>query len=126
LYWSKWERKATHAAQDKAHKLGLAPAVGKKLRFTLSENETMYGYITECIVETYGDRYARKVLGYNSMEEAGDTYDCACDVAMGDDEEYNQLMENLRVNGFSTGDMHFENVGYMKDGRLVAIDFDNV
>jgi hypothetical protein len=126
LYSTKEKRKITHKEQQKAHQLGLAPAVGRKFRLTLPENnETVYGYITECVVETYGDRYARK-RGFASMIEADDEYDIACEIAIDNDEEYNQLIQNLRENGFCVYDMHFENVGYMKDGRLVAIDFDNV
>lgn len=112
----------TYELQKRAASLGLAPEVGEMVTFNL-KNRTMYGYTTQTarvIKDEYAASlgcHANEVFDHPNYEE-----DTRKNVYLIDG--YRELMEGLEENGFDTFDMHWGNVGYLDDGRLVAIDFD--
>ena len=118
LFSTEKDRDKNYDRQNLAHEHGAAPAVGEKMFVTLPDNNSYYGFITECIVETYYDRHISEFDMYKDKEYANSELE----EQMFRDDEYNNLMEILDD---TTGsfDMHCQNVGYMPDGRMVAIDF---
>lgn len=126
LFDRKHYRDKSYDAQEKAYRLDLGPHLGDKLELRLNDGEAIYGYVTECIVETYQDRFARETYGYLSGPDMTCDEDLHCDSEMENDSEYIDLMGRLGEADFCTYDMHSQNVGWMKDGRLVCIDFSHV
>jgi hypothetical protein len=109
------QRNDSYVLQEQAAELGLAPQIGDKFEFTFGDDDTRYGFITECIVETCNDRF-RPEINWNDYS----TTPWQRMYAM---QEYQDLINGLRNNGFAANDMHEANVGWLPDGRLVAIDF---
>lgn len=94
-------------AQKRAADLGLGPAVGEfwTIHLRLRPHDTMriYGYLTEI----------------------ADVLDDPGEGVLTIDEE-NDLCRRMVANGFPTWDIYGRNVGRLKDGRAVCIDFDPV
>jgi hypothetical protein len=88
----------------------------------LPDDKTYYGYITECITETFLKRHLNE-LGLESKSEldSEEYYDLLDE--MTEDEEFKNLCRDINSIGISTNDMHASNVGYLANGRLVVIDF---
>lgn len=136
-YWYS-QRKAEHTYRMNKHaaEFGLAPKVGEMIQFALptgdeGESETYHGYFVEKIEMTYKDRYYGEDDSWWAEEEDedGNTY-----LVIPRDRDNNidfpevdlpDLVEQLKEIGFSrVEDLHWENVGWMPDGRFVCIDFD--
>jgi len=111
------EYEATDAMeqQDEAYACGLAPYTGGQVfpvwcypspheaGYDWVKPEVRYAYVSEWVDPDHG---------------------CHIDVWEDDsDAEYWDLIDELRANGISTGDLHQNNVGRTSDGRLVRIDF---
>ena len=99
--------RGAYANQKRAHALGLGPAVGDEwtLRIRAGSGSTfyLYGYLTE-VAQVYRDD-GRETLS---------------------DVEFDTLTESLENAGFPTWDIYGRNVGRLKDGTPVCIDFDPV
>ena len=118
LYRDEYTRDKTYRFQDLANSVECAPRLGDKFSVVLPDDKTYYGYITECITETFLKRYLNRLgLECNSDEH----YDLLDE--MEEDEEFKTLCRDINSIGISTNDMHASNVGYLPNGRLVAIDF---
>lgn len=108
FYRNERMRDKTYDFQGRAAELGYAPILGDKVDFTTSNGGTVYGYITECVArmeerDGYGDYPSPYMM--NVMHP-----------------EYENLIEGLGEIMY-VQDMHGGNVGWMADGRMVAIDF---
>jgi hypothetical protein len=115
--------------QKRAAKLGLAPNVGEKFKFYDNEIDGYrHGYVTDCIVETWQDRWLRN-NGKDGLSESDKNYITAYESGASDeyysDQEVEALNKALYKNGFDTAssDLHWKNCGWLPDGRLVCIDF---
>ncbi len=119
-------RNKTLAFQARAAEAGLAPRVGECFELTLpfyedEEPREVFGYVTECISDTYGEYYANRMfqcsysecLHYQREEIAEQMYDSY---------EYNRLIEGINSINISNNDIHTRNVGFLRN-RLVCIDF---
>lgn len=95
--------------QKRAADLGLAPAVGEfwtiRLRLGPYDHICIYGYLTEI-----ADVIDESGYGGGTLTE----------------EEEIELGKRLEANGFPAWDIYGRNVGRLKDGRAVCIDFDPV
>jgi len=122
LYRNEYMRDKTYRFQDLAHSIGCAPSLGDKFKVVLPDDREYHGYITECISETFLKRHLNE-LGLESKSDlSSDEYYNILD-EMEDDEEFKILCEEINSIGISTNDMHASNVGYLPNGKLVAIDF---
>ena len=99
-----------YVAQKEAAKLGLGPEVGE-----FGKTQHGWGFVTE-FAESWGEREELPECYSQELERAEDE--------MYENEDYNQLLRDLRAAGFMTADMHIFNVGFTNEGKLVAIDFD--
>lgn len=122
LYDSKYVRDETYNLQFIAHSVGAAPQLGEKFEVSLPfRSGTYYGYVTECITKTYKDVFDEDYgdvdsnYSYNEINKIQDE--------MEESDEYKDLINKLKMAGIGTSDMHWANVGWMPDGRFVAIDF---
>jgi hypothetical protein len=119
-------RNKTYDFQNRAAEAGLAPRVGECFELALpfyddDEPIEVFGYVTECISETYGERMAYKI--YNcSYEECHEDEQQQIDIVFYDEYEYGKLIEEINSIGISTEDTHSLNFGYLR-GKLVCIDF---
>lgn len=119
-----------------AAQYGLAPKVGSFISFELGE-EKYYGFFMERIHTLFKDWYTEKFdRGYSWWDSC---YHVDQELNSLDFERYmvdedarfqevtiTNLTEQLMEIGFGVvSDLHYENVGWMKDGRFVCIDFDN-
>ena len=127
FYNNKEDRDKTYSRQNEAWRHGLAPRLGKKFRMTTPTGK-VYGYITE-VVETLYDRAVRNA-GYDipihkfcNHENSSIRQACYKEEEKLMDKTHDQLLKDLEDIGLYTGDMHWGNVGWLPDGRLVAIDF---
>jgi len=120
-------RNKTHDFQKKAAEVGLAPRIGQCFELTIPFNEDddepveVYGYVTECISETYGDRMAYEMYSC-SYDECTDSQQNEIEESMYRDYAYDKLIAGMCHIGITTSDIHIMNVGYLK-GKLVCIDF---
>jgi len=103
--------------QRVAHSLGFAPAVGRMFKVEWY-GCPIWGYVTECVVETWFGRhctFGREDWNCPEYDAALDNYE--------NDEDVSELRSRMMDNNYCTSDLHWHNVGYMPDGRLVCIDF---
>jgi len=119
-------RNKTYDFQNRAAGVGIAPRIGQcfELEIPFRPNDDpieVFGYVTECVSETYADRMAYKLYGipyeecsYGQSDEIHDR--------LYDDYEYKRLIEKLYDIRISNRDIHANNVGYLR-GKLVCIDF---
>lgn len=126
FYQNEAIRNKTYDFQSRCAEDGLAPRVGDLFEFSLpfNENETpisVFGYLTECIEETYGDRYAYKMFG-DSYENCSKNQQIEVDDMMFGDRKYNDLITGIYWTGISTKDIHALNIGFIGN-RLICIDF---
>jgi hypothetical protein len=108
FYDSKYIRDETYDLQKMAHAIDCAPALGEKFEVNTPRTGTIYGYVTECVVRMGSDKDENDM--YARSEE------------MKDLPEYVELIESLK-SIMDVDDMHGGNVGYLANGRMVAIDF---
>jgi hypothetical protein len=114
-------RDSTHTLQDRAYTDGLAPEVGDKFEFNI-DGIKRYGYLTKMAKvckATYAEQWG---IPYNKA--AWDKRREEAEEEIRKRPEYRQLMEEMEFFVYDTCDMHWGNVGYLPDGRMVAIDFD--
>lgn len=126
FYQDEAMRNKTLDFQNRAANAGLAPRVGKCFELELpfyegDEPIEVFGYVTECISETYGDKMAHDLFGITRDQchstQSDEIYSC-----LYSDYEYNQLISDIEDIGITTKDIHIMNVGYLGD-KLVCIDF---
>lgn len=136
-YWGNKEYAESNYEKTKfAAQYGLAPKVGQFIKFKLDE-ETYYGFFMERLDILFKDWHTEKFdCGYYWRD---DCYYVDEELNSLDFERYmiderlpfqsvaiTNLTEQLKEIGFEVvSDLHYENVGWMKDGRFVCIDFDN-
>lgn len=126
LYRDKQYADKTYNMQKKAAEFRLAPNVGERL--TINDYDkyghacTLHGYLTESIVFTHAQVHNLSSKTYYDGDnkakwiEASSNLQCSY--------EYMDLIDGIRKKaGIDPCDMHMENVGYLDDGTLVAIDF---
>jgi hypothetical protein len=120
FYTDQEVRDDTHYIQNKAFNDDVAPEVGDKIDFTLN-NFQYYGYLTKmvrvCMVEFAEERG----ISYEDAPYHEDADNAENEIY--DRPEYFDLIEKMNYLGMDTGDMHWANVGYTPDGRMLAIDF---
>lgn len=127
FYTKESMRNKTHAFQARAAEVGLAPRVGEcfELRLPLYEDDEndaeVFGYVTECIYETFGEQMANRLFT-SSFEECSKWEKDEIIASLYDNHEYNRLIERIKEIGISTKDIHILNVGFLRN-RLVCIDF---
>lgn len=124
FYHDNTDRDNCHFLQKKAYKNEIAPRVGEKVDFTLG-GHPRYGYITELAIIPYDE-----FLKLHNVEDSEDNEYVSRLYSVMEGELYNQpaysdLMDKMEELNMSVIDMHPGNVGWMPDGRLVCIDFDN-
>jgi hypothetical protein len=122
------DRNLAYFEQRKTFSYGLAPAVRERFKTlqifgkSSEKNWRLYGYITENVIETVKDKEIRLGRTYDDdyFDEWGDFDQLEKSV-----DGYTELCDSLIHYGFShlLIDLHWENVGWLADGRLVAIDF---
>lgn len=128
LYESHNDRNYCYGLQKRAWEHQAAPAVGCKFTGIDNEGEKYFAFITECVKETLRDAYGKLIylrddVDFDSwddmdMVEAGDAWD---EFARGT--EFQELITKITSAGISSNDLHWNNVGRLNSGRLVAIDF---
>ena len=104
----KGRRDTNYARQKEAAECGCGPRIGRKFTTTDINGDKVYGYVTECVVKTYSRKRNGYYLHQYQIEE---------------DYDVKMLFEKMIENNISINDMHAGNMGYLADGRLVAIDF---
>jgi hypothetical protein len=115
----------TYNLQNLAAQHGLAPIVGDKFEIEIARTK-FFAYITECVEETALERHIREngLPPLSEMEEweENDAYEEAA-IILTQFDDFNRLCKGLKRIGIAFGDNHAHNVGWMKSGKLVAIDF---
>lgn len=122
LYKSEFMRDKTFRLQNLAASVNAGPRLGNKFELKIPGKGYYYGYVTECVIETYENLYMdtySEGMSEDDIDHLMDT--CYCE--MEDSKEYQNLMNLLQWIDITTSDMHYGNVGWLKNGRLVAIDF---
>jgi hypothetical protein len=126
FYTNETDRDYTYDKQKIAYHHGIAPNVGHKMDFKLGSYQ-YYGYLTE-MADVIKDKFCREhnVVGdvYSVKNEHLSPAYLAVQDAMYASDDHENLVTELECLGYDPNDMHWGNVGYMPDGRMVAIDFD--
>lgn len=134
FYDTKCECETTYETQETAFAAGIGPALGEKTTFSV-DGMIRYGYITQH-AETFRDKFAKKhnLTGnaFTAIEKIEDAErreevrrECMkIRTTMDNLPEYSDLMYEMTRLGLCTNDMHWGNVGYLPNGKLVCIDFD--
>ena len=123
--------KSAYLLQDRACNIGCAPELHGPLFLIKHAGTEFYCFITEAIVETAADALGADDEFYVRGHTMGsgvfwpsheDWYEV--ENTLWDDQEYRNLVSRIRHAkiGIGTADLHSRNVGYTRDGRLVAID----
>jgi hypothetical protein len=113
-------RDEEHRKLNFASKHGLAPKVGEKIEFELSER-TYYGFFVEIIKYTYNDR----VMTIGDVPRYVNQSDYTYDYSKSGDEDTGLIdiaTELLNIGFTDVGDLHVDNVGFMPDDSFVVID----
>lgn len=138
MYCDEFTAQNTYKIQNLFADKGLAPRAIQRVNFG-----DMFGYITETIVETLGDYLAGnftlnnpdiRVDRWDIKYWAADKYNLwlsgPCDTIHKKTKksyrEFGLMVEAAAQElGYITSDLHWNNIGYDKDGNLMLIDFDN-
>lgn len=101
LYATKKQRDEIYDRQVKAHKAGIGPVTDGKFKATTQGKHTVYGYVTEHIVQVMGemDPETRRKYKY----------------------DYDYVVRKGKEMGID--DIHMDNVGINGNGCMVIIDF---
>ncbi len=126
LYQNEWIRDKTYNLQSKANLFGAAPSIGDKFEIKIPKKGYYYGYVTECIIKTHKDLFIEENLEWNEDDwdddDISNPANIYCD-QMEESQEFIELIDKLQLACITSGDMHWANVGWLKNGQLVAIDF---
>jgi hypothetical protein len=122
LYCRESKRDEAWAEQKRVARHKLAPKVGERFYFQFSNGNAYYGYITECVVETWEEAQA-KFLYHLPVADLTEDEVNFIESMWDDDSQGHKLIDKLEDLDCITYDLHCGNVGFMKDGRLVMIDF---
>jgi hypothetical protein len=118
FYYKEKMRDKTYELQNLAYDNGLAPRAFDKFDLHSAElDRTVYGYVTEAIASTFCDRYG----DWETDDDNNLLFDDDCEfpeIA----EEFYALLASLNEVMY-VRDIHYNNVGFMPDGKMVAIDF---
>lgn len=101
-------RDKTYDLQALAHSHGLAPALGEKFNINIPNIGPIYGYVTEKIIVTLEDTGNYPGEGQEDMRMQYDDFD-----------RFIYKLESIMF----VSDMENFNVGFLEDGKMVAIDF---
>jgi acetyltransferase-like isoleucine patch superfamily enzyme len=105
VYDNRGIRDKTYRLQKMAAEINRAPQLGQNFELVVGDR-ILYGYITE-VVEVHSE--LNEYGYYPDLDEF-------------EDEEYNLLIKEL-CKIMEVCDLHGGNVGYLKNGTLVAFDF---
>jgi hypothetical protein len=103
-YWCDY----TYRLQRLAYEQKLAPAVGRRFSFK-KEGKRLWGYITEKVLPLYKDPNYKGGIWQHEIEETLP--------------EFKKLMNDIHKIVPLLCGIHWGNVGWTKDRRLVIIDF---
>lgn len=130
-YYSEQDRDHCFQMQSELSALGFSPAVGDKLDIMSPDGESeQYAYVTESVTKTLRQASC-EYAGGTPDPEAYNFYDNV-DWQKEDEfiaryhDEFEQLKSDMKEAGYRDCDDHVSNYGFLPNGKLVAIDMDNV
>jgi hypothetical protein len=126
LFYFLRDANKTYAKQQQAFAFGAAPAIGERLEVDMPGEGLHFGYLTECVTDTYLSRFLRQAK-FQGRETVGASHPLFMEASkqLRLDASYISLRSKFQDAGLRPSDLHCNNVGWLPhdSDSLVAIDF---